>query len=159
MKQREENNMNTFEFTYVTYIASTPAKIFKALIDAKMTKKYWQHENVSDWKPGSRWEHRSTDKGGGVDMTGRVIEFTPSRRLVLSWFLPADEAREDRHSKVTLEVEPYHHVTRLTVRHEGLEPGSEMQKGIAEGWPIVCASLKTLLETGKALPQLWDKAA
>ena len=53
------------------------------------------------------------------------------------------------------EVKPYRDVTCLTMTHDRLEPGSEMEKGITEGWPMVLSSLKSLLETGKALPVLW----
>jgi uncharacterized protein YndB with AHSA1/START domain len=151
--------MDTISFIYVTYISAAPGKVFKALTDPKMTKKYWQHENVSDWKPGSRWEHRDTGKDRSLDLVGKVIEYAPPRRIVLSWASPEDEAREDKYSRVALDIEPYHGVTRLTVTHVGLKPGSEMLKGIMEGWPMVLSSLKSLMETGHALPVLWDRAA
>jgi uncharacterized protein YndB with AHSA1/START domain len=158
-KLKKEKIMETSSFIYVTYIAALPDKVFKALIDPKATKKYWQHENVSDWKPGSGWEHRGIGKDRPLDMLGKVIEYAPPRRIVLSWASPEDEAREEKYSRVTLDVESYHKVTRLTVTHDGLEPGSEMLKGIIEGWPMVLSSLKTLMETGHALPVLWDEAA
>ena len=43
------------QFVYVTYVATTPEKLWNALIDSKLTARYWQHDNVSDWKPGSRF--------------------------------------------------------------------------------------------------------
>jgi uncharacterized protein YndB with AHSA1/START domain len=73
----------------------------------------------------------------------------------LSWAFPDDEARAKKHSRVTIEIEPYRKVVRLTVTHSGLEPGSEMLEGITEGWPKVLSSLKSLMETGKPLPVLW----
>ncbi len=151
--------MDETRFVYETYISTTPEKLWKALTDPKMTEKYWQHENVSDWRQGSRWEHRRTDKSRTLDMVGKVIESHPPRRLVISWALPADEGREDQHSRVTLDIEPYGGIARLTVTHDRLEPGSRMQEGIADGWPKVLSSLKSLLETGKPLPQLWDVPA
>ncbi len=87
------------------------------------------------------------------------MEVVRPRRLVLSWVDPADEARAEKYSRVTIEIEPTAGVTRLTVVHNGLEPGSDMLKGISEGWPIVLSSLKTLLETGRALPRLWERDA
>lgn len=142
-------------FVYVTYISTTPEKLWDALIDAKMTSQYWQHENVSDWRPGSRWEHRRTGGERTVDIAGKVIESVPPRRLVISWAFPADEGAEEKHSRVTLEIEPFRGVARLTVTHERLEPGSEMLKGITEGWPKVLSSLKSLMEVGRPLPRLW----
>jgi uncharacterized protein YndB with AHSA1/START domain len=147
--------MDEPQFVYVTYISTTPEKLWNALIDPKITKKYWQHENVSDWKPGSKWEHRSSDKERTLKLVGKVIEHSPPRRLVLTWAFPAAEAREEKHSRVTFEIEPFHDVVRLTVTHDRLEPGSEMLRGITEGWPKVLSSLKSMLEAGRPLTKLW----
>ena len=147
--------MDKPQFVYVTYISTSPEKLWNALIDAKMTGKYWQHENVSDWKPGSKWEHRSSDKERTLKLVGKVIESSPPRRLVLTWAFPADEAQEENHSRVTFEIEPIGDVVRLTVTHNRLEPGSEMLRGITEGWPKVLSSLESLMEVGRPLPKLW----
>jgi len=148
--------MDKPEFVYVTYISTTTEKLWSALIDKEMTTKYWQAVNVSDWQPGSRWEHRRANKEGRLQLVGRVIERSQPRRLVLSWASPADEAREDKHSRVTFELEPLSGgVVRLTVTHDRLEPGSEMLKGITDGWPKVLSSLKSILEVGRPLPELW----
>ncbi len=147
--------MNKPEFVYVTYIATTPEKLWNALIDAKMTSKYWQHENVSDWKPGSRWEHRECNRERTIKLVGKVIESSPPRRLVLTWAFPSDAGHEEKHSRVTFEIEPFGEVVRLTVTHDRLEPDSAMLKGITEGWPKVISSLKSLIEAGRPLPKLW----
>ena len=47
-------------------------------------------------------------------------------------------------------VDVVHGVAKLTVVHDGFEPGSPVLQGISEGWPAVLASLKTPLETGSA---------
>jgi uncharacterized protein YndB with AHSA1/START domain len=147
--------MDNQKFVYVTYIASSPEQIWNAISDPNITTKYWQHENVSDWKPGSKWAHRRSDKDKTIDLVGKVIESFPPRRLVMTWAFPADEAREEKHTRVTFDIEPVHGVVRLTVTHDRLEPGSEMLEGITEGWPKVLSSLKSLLETARPLPQLW----
>ena len=147
--------MDGIRFAYVTYISATQEQVWNALLDPETTAKYWQHENVSDWKPGSSWEHRRCDHQGTVDLVGKVLEIAPPRRLVLSWAFPEDESRQERHTRVTIMVEPYREVMRLTVTHERLEPGSPMLEGITEGWPMVLSSLKTLLELGRPLPTLW----
>jgi uncharacterized protein YndB with AHSA1/START domain len=147
--------MDKPQYIYVTYIASTPEEVWKALTDTETTSKYWQHVNVSDWQPGSAWEHRSFDEEGTVHLVGKVLESSPPRWLVLTWASPADAAREDKHSRVTFEIEPVRGVVRLTVTHDGLEPDSEMLEGITDGWPKVLSSLKSLLEAGRPLPRLW----
>ncbi|HEY6104245.1 MAG TPA: SRPBCC domain-containing protein [bacterium] len=78
----------------------------------------------------------------------------PPRRLVLTWAFPADEAREEKRTRVTFEVEPLGEVVRLTVTHGHLEPDSDMLRRITAGWPKVLSSLKTLLELGRPLPAL-----
>jgi uncharacterized protein YndB with AHSA1/START domain len=138
------------KFVYVTYIATTPEKLWNALIDPKMTSQYWgRRRNASDWKPGSKWEHQDYDDASVVDITGKVVESTPPRRLVYTWADPEDAANEAKHSRVTFEIEPFLDLVRLTVTHEELEPESDMLRGISFGWPVVLSSLKTLLETGK----------
>ena len=143
------------QFVYVTYISTSPEKLWNALLDSKMTAQYWQHENLSDWKPGSKWEHRACDDKGTLRLVGKVIECSPPRRLVLTWGSPADAAREEKHSRVTFEIEPIGDVVRLTVTHDRLEPGYEMLQAIMKGWPKVLSSLKSLLEVGRPLPKLW----
>ena len=76
-----------------------------------------------------------------------MVENDPPHRLVVTWRTPSGEA-----SRVTYLVEPHEGVVKLTVTHDGLVPGSEMDRGIRGGWPVVLSSLKTLLETGQALP-------
>ena len=142
-------------FVYVVYIAAPARTVWKALFDPKLTAQYWQHENRSDWKKGSAWEHVRSGGRGVVDLVGTVVECVPPRRLVVTWAFPADAKRPAKHSRVTYEVERFRGITRLTVTHDRLEPRSGMLEGITEGWPKVLTSLKSLLETGKALPRLW----
>jgi len=71
--------MDKPEFVYVTYIATSPEKLWNALLDPEMTAKYWQNENVSDWRPGSRWEHRGIDKDRTRRLVGKVLESSPPR--------------------------------------------------------------------------------
>ena len=72
-------------FVYVTFIQSSPEKVWEALTDADLTAQYWGHSNVSDWQPGSRWEHVRTDGSGIADVVGEVIEAAPPRRLVMTF--------------------------------------------------------------------------
>lgn len=149
--------MEKTTFEYVTYIATTPERVWKALTEPKVTVKYWQMVNVSDWKPGSRWEHRQGSRAGDLFMVGKVLESSPPARLVWTWAMPADEAREEKYSRVTFEIVQFMKgVIRLTVIHDRLEPGSEMLRSIAEGWPKVLSSMKSLLERKWPLPQLWE---
>lgn len=143
--------MSKSKFVYVVYIASTPEKIWDAIVVPEITRQYWKHENVSDWKVGSRWEHRSADESSIIRVVGQVVENVPSRRLVLTWMLPKDVDDITKHTRAIFELEPIETMTRLTVTHDGLEEGSEILMSISAGWPRVLSSLKTLLETGNPL--------
>jgi uncharacterized protein YndB with AHSA1/START domain len=142
---------NRATFVYAIYIAASAEAIWKALLDGEFTRQYWGHENVSDWIPGSPWEHRKTDARGPVAILGEVIEARPPHKLVITWADPADRLRRDRRSRVTFDIETIADMVRLTVTHEDLETGSEMERKIAQGWPRVLSSLKSLLETGRPL--------
>ena len=70
-----------------------------------MTRKYWAHLNVSDWKKGSPWKHEDSNDGK-IHLVGKVLESDPPKRLVISWAFPADKDNEAKHSRVTFLIEP-----------------------------------------------------
>jgi len=152
--------MSKPSFVYVTYIATTPEKVWKAIVDPSLARQYWNdpnaganhpaHVNVSDWKKGSKWEHQRVDNNN-VDIAGEVVETDPPRRLVLTWARPKELGDKSKHSRVTFDIEPQGKVVRLTVTHEDLEKDAPMLAGISDGWPKVLANLKTFLETGRPL--------
>ncbi len=141
----------TTSFVYVTYIRSTPEKVFEAITKPELAKRYWGHENVSDWNPGSKWEHIRDNEERTVDLVGKVVEVSPSSRLVITWANASQAADPAAHSRVTFDIEEYETMVRLTVTHDELEAGSGMEKGIKQGWPIVLSSLKSFLETGNGI--------
>src|SRR5712692_9437921 len=132
--------MTKSKFVYVTYISATPEQVWKALLDREFTRQYWDCENVSDWQPGSAWEHRRSDEARTLLLVGKVVESAPPHRLVLTWARPADAADPAKHSRVTFEIAPIDEMVRLTVTHDELEAGSEMLQGITYGWPRVLSS-------------------
>lgn len=138
-------------FIYVTYIRSTPEKVFEAIVKPEIARRYWGHENVSDWRAGSPWQHIRDNDERTVQLVGRVVESAPPTRLVITWASPSKAADPGSHSRVTFEIEAYEAMVRLTVTHDELEAGSDMAKGIGKGWPIVLSSLKSFLETGQAI--------
>lgn len=148
------------DFVYVTYIATTPDKVWQALTDTELMAQYWvgpksdcARVNVSDWKPGSRWEHQHDDDASKVDIVGKVIESTPPRRLVMTWARPSEADDETKHARLTFDIEPHiDGLVRLTVTHDELD--AQMLAGISGGWPMVLSNLKTLLETGRVLPRV-----
>jgi uncharacterized protein YndB with AHSA1/START domain len=137
------------ELIYTTYIRTTPEKLWNAITNPEFTRQYWGgNENVSDWKPGSKWVHITSDEERAIRVIGKVVESVPLKRLVLTWADPDNEADV---SCVTFEIEPIDDTVRLNVIHGDFKPGSDMVTKVSGGWPRVLSSLKSFLETGKAL--------
>ena len=135
------------KLVYTTFIRSTPKKTWDAISNPKFTRQYWAGmANVSDWKKGSKWEHHSP--GNEVWITGKVVQCTPPKRLVLTWVDP-DNLKDK--SRVTFEIEQVGDSVCLTVTHDQFKEGSTMAGKVARGWPRVLSSMKSFLETGKGL--------
>jgi uncharacterized protein YndB with AHSA1/START domain len=146
-------------FVYVTYIQTTPEKLWEALTNPDFTKRYWAGTRLtSDWKAGSEWKLMIPD--GRVGDGGEVVEIDPPHKLVLTWrneFLP--EMKADGFARCTFELEPQHGVVKLTIVHESEREKSKLIEAVSRGWPMILASLKTMLETGAAFPgsDKWPK--
>jgi uncharacterized protein YndB with AHSA1/START domain len=161
----EDSAMDKPEFVYVTYIETTPARLWQALTEPAFTERYWGTTLESDWTVGSTitWLHH----GVTIADPGQVVlESDPGRRLAYTWhtFTPdwaeahgfgaellATVARE-RRSKVTFDIEALGPLVKLTVVHGDFDPGSTVLTMVTTGWPRVLSDLKTLLETGETLP-------
>ena len=150
--------MSKPQFVYTTLIRTTPEKLWDAITTPEFTRQYWGGlENHSDWKPGSKWEHRNpADKQDPVWVTGRVVESNRPKRLVITWADPEDLTDE---SRVTFEIQQMENIIQLTVIHGDFKAGSSMAPKIEQGWPKVLSSLKSYLETGTGIDIMRLKAA
>jgi uncharacterized protein YndB with AHSA1/START domain len=145
--------MGSSRFVYVTYIRTTPEKLWQALIDPEFTRRYWcETHQESEWKPGSSWRAMAPD--GRVADSGEILEFEPHRRVVLTWRHEiSPEVRAEGHSRLTYELEKVGESVKLTLIHEIDKPESKLIDGVSGGWPHILASLKSLLETGQPLQE------
>jgi uncharacterized protein YndB with AHSA1/START domain len=136
---------------YQVFIRTTPEKLWQALTDGEMTKKYVFGETVhSDWKRGSEWH--STGPNGSRDVEGTVVEADPSRRLVITWHPLYDPELSKEQSRVTYLIEKRGEVCKLTVTHELAEAPKTAKHVDEDGWTTILSGLKTLLETGESMP-------
>ena len=141
--------MSKPEFVYTTYIETSAEKLWHALTDGDFTERYWfGHRAASDWKVGSLFRFA---KQGKPTIEGKVLESDPPRRLAYTWDPCSTDAERERTSRVTFDIEPRGKVVKLTVTHDNLDEGGKTFRDISGGWPMVLASLKSLMETGHAL--------
>lgn len=145
--------MSDDRFVYVTYIRTTPDKLWEALTTPEFTRRYWFGVSLeSDWTVGASWKLVFED--GRIADAGEVLEIDPPRRLVLSW---RHEWRPELHAegfaKATFELDQQEELVKLTVVHEIDRQGSKLIEAVSGGWPMILSSLKSLLETGVAHPR------
>jgi uncharacterized protein YndB with AHSA1/START domain len=140
--------MSKPEFVYVTYIETTPEKLWEALTNSEFTKRYWFNTEVkSDWKVGSPF---ALVMNGTTTDVGEILEADRPRRLAYTFKHQLDEEmRKEPPTKVVFTIEPHGDLVKLTVTHEGFVEGSKLLDGISKGWPAILSGLKTLLETGQ----------
>jgi uncharacterized protein YndB with AHSA1/START domain len=142
--------MTDREFIYVIYTQADAEKVWEGLTQPEFTRQYWFHDNVSDWKRGSRWEHTRSDGSGTVDIVGKVVESDRPERLVLTWSEPKYEGNSEKTALLTLKITPedWPHGSWVRLRVVHAELDDEMYESVSFGWPGVCSGLKTLLERG-----------
>ncbi|SDK16817.1 ArsR/SmtB family transcription factor [Streptomyces indicus] len=162
----EHSPMDSNAFVYTTYIRTTPEKLWQGLTDPAFTSRYWGISFRTDWTAGSpmAWEGQGL---AGEDPAQVVLEADPYRRLSYTWhtFTPEwaeavgvdkdvyEKLAAEPRSKVAFDLEQQGEIVKLTVVHDGFEPGSTLKEMIGGGWPHLVSDLKTLLETGETLPR------
>jgi len=162
----EGTAMSSTSFVYVTYIQTTPEKLWRALTEPEFIRQYFEDAGPSsDWRVGSpiTWKNEPGEEPN--DWGQRVLEAEPGKRLSYTWhnyepemtkFFPdwtgekLERLRAEPVSKVTFDIEPSGEGVQLTVVHDGFAPDSEMLKGVSQGWPGILSNLKSVLEGGRA---------
>lgn len=141
--------MTGSKFVYVTFIRTSPEKLWSALTTSEFIKQYWfdmTHE--TEWKVGSPWKMLFPD--GRVADVGEIAEFDPPKRLAFKW---RNEWRQDLKvegwSRCVMELEPADDAVKLTVSHTIEVENSKFIEAVSGGWPKILSNLKSLLETGE----------
>ena len=145
--------MEKSTFVYVTYIRTTPEKLWAALTQTEIPREFFFATTLkSEMKVGATWKQVAPD--GTLIDSGEILEMDPPKRLVLTWrnhYKPDMQAEGD--SRMTYTLEPKDEVVKFTVIHEIDKGQSKFIEGVSNGWPIILSSLKSLLETGKPLEE------
>ncbi len=140
---------------YVNYIAASPEKVWTALTDAAFTVQYFFGRRIeSDWKVGSTVLYLKED--GRVDVQGRILVCDEPRLLSYTWrVMWLDEYRGLPEAIVTFQIDPLGDVVRLTMTESHPTAiDDKYLEGGRRGWPVILSGLKTLLETGRPLPEI-----
>jgi uncharacterized protein YndB with AHSA1/START domain len=146
-------------FVYVTYIRTTPDKLWWALTDADFMKQYWfGTHGDSAWTVGSPW--KLVSKNGTVTDAGEIVESDPPRRLVIRWqHQDKPDLKAEGPSLCTMELEPAGTAVKLSITHSVDRAPSKLAEAVSGGWPKVLSNLKSLLETGAVAVDLPSPAA
>ena len=138
-------------FVYVTYIRTTPEKLWSALTDVEFMKQYWFGVHCeSEWTPGSSWKLVHPD-GHTLD-AGEIVEAEPPRRLVIRWqHQDKPELKAEGESLCTMELEAIGPAVKLSITHTIEREPSKLIEAVSGGWPKILSNLKSLLETGSAV--------
>lgn len=133
------------DYVVVTYIRATPAAVWDAIVNPEKTRHYYYGSRVqADLKVGGRFHY--LDPNGDTNLDGEVLEIEQERRLVTTF--RANWAPEGKVTRVMYEIEPMGEMCKLTLTHFD---AAASQAGVEEGWPLILAGLKTLLETGQPM--------
>jgi len=138
-------------FVYVTYIRTTPERLWSALTSSEFAQQYWRGARPeAEWKLGGAWKLALPD--GRVCDAGEITAFEPAKRLGIRWrneMMP--EFKAEGWSLCTLEIERVDDTVKLTVTHSIEREGSKFIDAVSQGWPQVLSNLKSLLETGAVI--------
>ena len=137
------------KFVYVTFIRTTPEKLWDALTKPEFTRVYWYDMvQESDWQEGSSWKLVFAD--GRIADQGKILVSEKPKRLVIAWqneWKP--ELKAEGASRAIFELEQTGPAVKLTVTHETSVPDSQLIVAVSGGWPLILSGLKSLLETGE----------
>ena len=138
-------------FVYVTYIRTTPDRLWSALTSQEFAQQYWRGAYpLADWRVGGSWKLVFPD--GRTADAGEIVAFEPGKRLSIRWrneFKP--ELKAEGWSLCTMEIETVDEAVKLTVTHSMEREGSKFIDAVSSGWPQVLSNLKSLLETGSVV--------
>jgi uncharacterized protein YndB with AHSA1/START domain len=144
--------MNKTTFAYVTYIRTTPERLWEALTTPDFIAQYWFGATAeSDFKAGSPWTLRMAD--GSLADSGEIIESVPGKRLVIKWLNEwKPEFRAEGFARCTMDIEPVdgdgRPAVKLSITHSIDRADSGFIGAVSGGWPRILSNLKSLLETG-----------
>lgn len=137
---------------YMTYIATTPEKVFQALTDPAFSRLYFFGFIVSvEPKTGGMFTLLYPD--GRTHVSGKVLDWSPPRRFACTWTVEGMPGfSELPECIVAYDIEQAGEAVRLTMTesHSWDVPPAILAGG-QSGWPAILSNLKSVLETGNPM--------
>lgn len=134
--------------TYEIVIGAPCESVWKAITDGEVTRKYYYNTSIeSDWKVGSCFRYCTPD--GSVLSEGTIIEAQPQSHLKMSW---QASWLGNVSSTLIWDLQPLGSITLLKLTHMDIDDAIFEEALMHQGWIFILSSMKSLLETGKALP-------
>jgi uncharacterized protein YndB with AHSA1/START domain len=134
----------------VIYIKAPIERVWDALTNPDVTVKYWGSTRIeSDWQPRSTIRYV---RDGQVMDEHVILDIQAPTKLVHTFQPLFGEFRHEGPSQVSMTLEQGGEVVRLVLVHDHFAPDSKVYPACSQGWPMILSGLKTLMETGDALP-------
>ena len=155
--------MDKPEFVYTTYIRTTPERLWPALTEPAFTEPLLGHrvrDRLEDRLADDVGQHGVVDRAtpsrscssptrpAGCRTPGTRSRRSGRRAIGIDEELRGRIAAEPR-SKVTFELEPDGPLVKLTVVHDGFEPGSTVAEMVSGGWPRVLGDAEDPARRGR----------
>ena len=138
---------------YRIFIKATPQQVWDGIVDPAFTRQYF-HGTAFDTPPQAGQAYRTSMMSGAPAIDGTIEVCEPPHRLVQTWHVLYDAAMsEEPPSRVEwLLTAAGNGLTQLDVVHGDLARSPLTWATVKDGWVWILDALKTLLETGVALP-------
>ena len=136
--------------TAETEIDASPSRVWTALTDPDEIEKYMFGSHVvTDWQPGSSIIWKGEYEGKTYEDKGKILEFKPERRLMVTHFSPLS-GQEDvpkNYHTLTYELEGRGTKTRVALSQDN-NPTAEAAEHSKANWEKMLSGLKKVVEKG-----------
>lgn len=135
---------------YTAFIRGSVEEVWDAMVNPEKTQQYYYGTRVeSDWEIGAERTYSYPD--GTLAATGEIISIDPPKRMECTFQPLWDEALEaEGPVREVWTLEESDGVVQLTVEY--YEVGERTLEEFVPGLAFIVSGLKSLVETGQALP-------